>query len=283
MASPHVAGVAALVRRLDPTLTPEAVAMAIRDNALEGVITDVRGSPNLLLQVPPFTCDFPLEWPTSPTSASTSSPTFAPTSCIHTFGLELLFDDYPGETSWNLQNPSKQIVAKGSEYHLDGDIASFNTTIYCIDDGEYTFTIYDLPYGDGMCCSFGSGHYTVFLDDVPVKHGGDFGSSETTIFGEEAPVSPSTSPSSSPSDSPSTKPSSAPSTPPSTSPTTAPSTSPSSHPSTSPSTAPSTGPSNSPSASPSTSPSTLPSVSPSDSPSNIRSTGPSTSTSTSLS
>jgi hypothetical protein len=177
--------------------------MVIRQNALEGVITDVRpGSPNLLLQVPPLTCEIP---PLSPTSAPTFAPTFAPTvtsaptSCNHQFRLELLFDKYSNDTTWDLQNPSNVIVATGSGYYDDADesIESVNETI-CIDDGEYTFTIYD-SYWDGMCCEQGNGSYSIFLDDmeVPVKHGGKFKYSETTYL-EGLSTAPSTSPSTAP-------------------------------------------------------------------------------------
>jgi hypothetical protein len=183
MASPHVAGVAALIRQLDPTLTPAEVTLMIRRHALENAITDVGPeSPNLLLQVPPLTCELPSLLPASvPTFAPsiTSAPTFTPTSCIHTFRLALFFDFAASETSWDLKDPSDRIVASGSEYsHPTSD-----ETI-CIDDGEYTFTIYD-SHGDGMCCNFGDGYYSIFLDEILVKHGGSFGSSETTYVGEQ--------------------------------------------------------------------------------------------------
>jgi hypothetical protein len=136
MASPHVAGVAALIRRLDPTLTPVEVTMVIRQNALEGVIAFVRpGSPNFLLQIPPLTCEMP---PLLPTSAPTVAPTSAPTSCTHTFRLELLFDEYAQETSWDLQDPSNRIVATGSDY-APSMSSSYHNESFCIDGGLYTF------------------------------------------------------------------------------------------------------------------------------------------------
>jgi hypothetical protein len=195
MASPHVAGVAALIRQLNPSLTPAEVALVIRRHALKDVITDVRpGSPNLLLQVPPLTCELPPLSPTSaPTSAPTitSAPTSAPTSCSHTFRLELLFDSFARETSWDLQNPSNIIVATSSDYS-SLSLSYHNETI-CIDDGEYTFTIYD-SFGDGMCCNWGKGGYSVFFDEALVKQGGKFGSNETTNVGGEPSASPTSSP-----------------------------------------------------------------------------------------
>ncbi|MFC4337315.1 S8 family peptidase [Salininema proteolyticum] len=49
MASPHVAGVAALVLGEDPSASPDEVRDSILDNAIEDALTDVgEGSPNLL-------------------------------------------------------------------------------------------------------------------------------------------------------------------------------------------------------------------------------------------
>ena len=71
---------------------------------------------------------------------------------------------------------------------------SIQTHNYCadctIDDPEsciscpgiqYQFTIFDV-YGDGICCSYGEGAYSVTLDGQEVASGGDFGSSETSGF-----------------------------------------------------------------------------------------------------
>jgi len=49
MASPRVAGVAALYLAVDPSATPDQVHAAIVNNAAPGKNTDLRGSPNRLL------------------------------------------------------------------------------------------------------------------------------------------------------------------------------------------------------------------------------------------
>lgn len=50
MASPHVAGVAALILQINPTASPDAVAAELTGNAIANQLTDVgSGSPNLLL------------------------------------------------------------------------------------------------------------------------------------------------------------------------------------------------------------------------------------------
>lgn len=50
MASPHVAGVAALFLDENPGATPDQVTAAILGGAVSGKVSDLRGSPNLLLQ-----------------------------------------------------------------------------------------------------------------------------------------------------------------------------------------------------------------------------------------
>merc|ERR1712060_237187 len=65
----------------------------------------------------------------------------------------------------------------------------------CFDSGSYTFTITD-AYGDGICCTYGNGGYSVKVDDNEVVSGGNFDISETKPFnvGSSAPVSPPTTP-----------------------------------------------------------------------------------------
>merc|ERR1712127_840581 len=101
-------------------------------------------------------------------------------------------DFYPEETSWELVDDctGKEVdsVAPGS---LDGGGASFvgnYTNNYCVTPARYSFTIKDSS-GDGMCCQYGSGSYSVTYDSVVVAEGGEFQSSETTTFGSPCPVS----------------------------------------------------------------------------------------------
>ena len=47
--------------------------------------------------------------------------------------------------------------------------------------GTYVFEIVD-GAADGICCDFGLGSYTLFVDDVPVAQGGAFGANATEAF-----------------------------------------------------------------------------------------------------
>merc|ERR1712060_1020080 len=60
-------------------------------------------------------------------------------------------------------------------------MGSVNSFWKCFSSGSYKFTITD-AYGDGICCSYGNGGYSVKVDDKEVASGGQFGSSETKTF-----------------------------------------------------------------------------------------------------
>ena len=95
------------------------------------------------------------------------------------FELTINFDDYASETSWEMTNINGALAASNS-YSAS---ASGTTTVedICLDPGCYEYTIFD-SFGDGICCSFGNGSYSLTdSDGSVVASGGDFGSSETTL------------------------------------------------------------------------------------------------------
>jgi len=69
-------------------------------------------------------------------------------------------------------------VASGGTYGSQPDGSTVNIEA-CLVDGCYDFTITD-AYGDGICCSYGNGSYTVSSGGSTLASGGAFGSSETT-------------------------------------------------------------------------------------------------------
>ncbi|HIC30888.1 MAG TPA: DUF5011 domain-containing protein [Flavobacteriaceae bacterium] len=97
--------------------------------------------------------------------------------------LSITFDNYPEETAWTLTNNSGQTVASGGTYGSQADGSTLNIPVGCLDDGCYNFTITD-TYGDGICCSYGNGSYTLTNTDTGaiLASGGSFTSSETTNF-----------------------------------------------------------------------------------------------------
>ena len=89
-------------------------------------------------------------------------------------------DNYPEETSWQITNSGGSVVASGGTYSGQPD-GSTVTIDECLVDGCYDFTIND-SYGDGICCAYGNGSYTVTSGGNTLASGGSFASSETTNF-----------------------------------------------------------------------------------------------------
>jgi Zn-dependent metalloprotease/chitodextrinase len=96
--------------------------------------------------------------------------------------LTITFDNYPEETSWTLKNSGGSTVASGGTYASQADGSTLVVPINDLADGCYDFTISDV-YGDGICCSYGNGSYTLEVTGgSTIKTGGSFGSSEVTNF-----------------------------------------------------------------------------------------------------
>jgi len=93
------------------------------------------------------------------------------------FMISIGLDDYPSETTWDLIGPTGE-VASGGPYSESGGFEEFSVSLF---PGDYVWTIYD-AWGDGICCSYGSGFYELTLDGETIATGGDFGSSESVNF-----------------------------------------------------------------------------------------------------
>lgn len=97
-----------------------------------------------------------------------------------TFLVEINLDDFGQETSWELTQNGSEVA---SNSYSSSDEGTPQIEEYCVTPGCYEFTIFD-SFGDGICCSFGNGNYTI-SDGTTGQifgTGGDFGSSETTEF-----------------------------------------------------------------------------------------------------
>ena len=94
--------------------------------------------------------------------------------------LSITLDNYPTETSWRITNSSGSTVASGGPYTSGQRNTTVNTNIN-LAAGNYTFTMLD-SYGDGICCSYGNGSYTLSDGASTIATGGAFGTSESTPF-----------------------------------------------------------------------------------------------------
>ena len=96
--------------------------------------------------------------------------------------LSLTLDNYPKETSWDIKDENGAVVASSNGHYGNQPNGATVVEEACLIDGCYTFNIYD-HFGDGICCEYGSGAYT--LVDGPgnvLVQGAVFGSVESTDF-----------------------------------------------------------------------------------------------------
>ncbi len=94
--------------------------------------------------------------------------------------IEIVLDNYPGETTWEIVDDSGAIIASGGPYG-SFPTGSTVTSNVCLNEGCYDFTIFD-SYGDGICCGYGFGSYSVYDANNTYASGGNFDFSETTNF-----------------------------------------------------------------------------------------------------
>ncbi len=102
----------------------------------------------------------------------------ASTSCTdNSLTLTLNTDNYGSETSWAVNNNQGSAVANGSGYASN---TQYDEQI-CLTDGTYTLVISD-SYGDGMCCSIGSGSYALKQGSTTLASGASFNNTDSTAF-----------------------------------------------------------------------------------------------------
>ncbi len=95
--------------------------------------------------------------------------------------VSITFDDYPTETSWTITNSSGVVILGGG---FGGTYTNANSTIsvpVCLPNGCYNFNIYD-AFGDGICCLYGNGSYSVIINGTSVASGGAFANQQITPF-----------------------------------------------------------------------------------------------------
>ena len=212
MASPHAAGVAALVWSLYPDLNHEVLV-----NILEATATDlplgapdgydnefghglidaeaaaeaVQSSAVPTLSPVPSLSIAPSNAPSTSKAPSSTPSEFCPTGLQAK--VEILTDSWPSETSWDIKDADASIIASRSSFSSTGTLYE---DIVCLDETEtcagtdYVFTVYD-SFGDGLCCSYGFGGYRVTVEGNILADGSSFGYSESTsLCQEESPCEP---------------------------------------------------------------------------------------------
>lgn len=130
---------------------------------------------------------------------STSS-TFVLSVGEEVINLTIVTDTYGEETYWEVKGPNNAVIASGGNTNVGpngggqggannadpgayDDETTINETIQLVGDGCYTFHIVD-AYGDGICCGYGDGSYTLTDGNgVVVAEGAEFSEDEEKEFG----------------------------------------------------------------------------------------------------
>ena len=89
--------------------------------------------------------------------------------------VTILTDEYPGETTWTVTDINGTVVASGGPY---ATTATEYVEQVCVGAGCYTFTIND-SFGDGICCGYGQGGYTLTSQGAVLASGGEFSDTES--------------------------------------------------------------------------------------------------------
>ena len=148
---------------------------------------------NINLASNPGVATVTFDYETSPTAAPTATgPTAAPTATpcyTGTASVSITPDNYGSETTWDIRDDANAVLASGTNAIGESNIA--------LPNGYYTFTIYD-SFGDGICCAYGNGSYSLQVGSTVVKTGGEFASIERTQFGICNNGSPTAAPTTSP-------------------------------------------------------------------------------------
>ena len=204
MACPHVAGVLALGKAVDPSRSKDdllfcAFTTAQDVDPINGDYAGKLGAGNIdaAAFVACVANGAPSRAPTlsaAPTPApTTAKPTYtvAPTAscggeCDQVLTVKIMTDMYPNEISWALNMaPAPPACADASTTGggYDSALTEYEQVVATnVCAGEtYTWEITD-SWGDGICCSQGEGHYEIALDGVVLHSGGDYGSGETFTF-----------------------------------------------------------------------------------------------------
>ncbi|MCB9302455.1 MAG: T9SS type A sorting domain-containing protein [Lewinellaceae bacterium] len=95
--------------------------------------------------------------------------------------LSLHLDNYGVETTWVIRDTNDVVLYSGGPYLnvLGGVLVEQEL---CLEEGCYVFEILD-SYGDGICCQFGQGYYSLKdTSGAVIASGGDFGGSDSTAF-----------------------------------------------------------------------------------------------------
>ena len=100
----------------------------------------------------------------------------------NTVEIAIVTDNYGSETTWRLRDPNGAVVASGGPWtDVSGGETIPPVTVSGLANGCHTFEIDD-SYGDGICCAYGTGSFTITSGGTTLYTGGEFGSADDRTF-----------------------------------------------------------------------------------------------------
>ncbi|UJH66977.1 BspA family leucine-rich repeat surface protein [Allomuricauda sp. SCSIO 65647] len=100
--------------------------------------------------------------------------------------LEIIFDQFAAETSWELKDQNGTIVDSAT-YTATESNTTINDTFTGLANGTYTFTMFD-TFGDGICCTAGNGSFVVSKNGIEIFRGGRFIAEQSFQFCIDASI-----------------------------------------------------------------------------------------------
>jgi len=129
----------------------DLIALGIAPGAttifFEGIETGAAGGSILVDDVSIITSD--CVQPSNCDVTVTTNYNCGTTTCANV-DLNILFDGFPGQTSWDITNASGNVVASGGTYGSQGGNSTLSTSPACLPDGCYNLNFYD-ALNNGMC------------------------------------------------------------------------------------------------------------------------------------
>jgi hypothetical protein len=99
--------------------------------------------------------------------------------------VNITTDRYASETTWKIKNSTGTVVSQGgpwTDLAANGQTVRTPVSVALSPSQCYTFEITD-SYGDGICCTYGNGAYSVTdAASNTLVSGGEFGDMEASVF-----------------------------------------------------------------------------------------------------
>src|SRR5436190_3606048 len=99
--------------------------------------------------------------------------------------MSIITDRYGEETTWAVTGiGGTPVYGSGGPYTQQAANGEYPMTPvqFCVPDGVVLVVTVNDAYGDGMCCAYGAGSYTLNVGGTDVATGGEFTETESHFF-----------------------------------------------------------------------------------------------------